>query len=399
MFLGKFNRYLLFEVLKLFAFAVVALTMLIAVVLVGQELLAKGLGYLAIAKLAPFTFLIALQYSVPATLLFSVCCVYGRISADNEIVALKSAGLSPFRIIYPVLALGLIISIPSVWLNDMAMSWGKPGIDRVVLRSVEEVVYSMLRTHRSYTTAQGLSIHVQDVEDRWLVQPTIIIFNETTGKPMTISAERAKISIDAEKDQLIIELKNSHGEINNEQSTRFRIPGVERIPLPLTQASKTGQYVSPSQFSIGQIPAELSKQAEQNDRRGEQLACEFAMGLVSGRFESLDNQRIKTLQAELNETQKRLARLKLEPQRRLAQGFTCLFFVWMGVPLSILIRSADYWWTFGLCFIPILLTYYPLFGLALDRVKDGSWPAISLWLGNAALLFIGTYLMRKVIYR
>jgi lipopolysaccharide export system permease protein len=80
-------------------------------------------------------------------------------------------------------------------------------------------------------------------------------------------------------------------------------------------------------------------------------------------------------------------------------GFSCFFFVWMGVPMAILIRSADYAWTFGLCFVPILLIYYPLFGLALDRAKDGEWPAMSLWLGNLVLFLLGTWLLRRVVWR
>jgi len=139
---GKFNRYILWDVLKLFSLTAFALTLVISLGLVGQQLIMEGIGWLAVIKLLPFICLIALQFSLPATLLFSVCCVFGRISADNEIVALKSAGISPLKIIRPMVLLGLLLSIPAVWINDMAVSWGKPGMERVILRSVEEVLYN-----------------------------------------------------------------------------------------------------------------------------------------------------------------------------------------------------------------------------------------------------------------
>lgn len=397
---GKFNRYILWDVLKLFSLTAFALTLVISLGLVGQQLIMEGIGWLAVIKLLPFICLIALQFSLPATLLFSVCCVFGRISADNEIVALKSAGISPLKIIRPMVLLGLLLSIPAVWINDMAVSWGKPGMERVILRSVEEVLYNRLRTRRSYETDKGFTIHVKDVENRWLIEPTIFLFNESTGKPMTINAEKAQISIDAENDRLVIELVNSYGEINNDQSTRFRLPGSERIAMPLTQASRSGgKSISPSQYAMNEIAKESATQMATNERRRESMAVHVAVGLATGRFSQLNDGKIQLLQSQVEENQKRLTRLKLEPARRWALGFSCLFFVWMGVPMSILIRSADYAWTFGLCFVPILLIYYPIFGLALDRAKDGAWPSASLWLGNLSLFLLGTWLMLRVLKR
>jgi lipopolysaccharide export system permease protein len=400
MFPGKFNRYILWDVLKLFSTTALAMTLVISLGLVGQQLIMEGIGWLAILKLLPFICLIALQFSLPATLLFSVCCVFGRISADNEIVALKSAGISPFRVIRPMVVLGFLVSVPAVWINDMAVSWGRPGMERVILRSLEEVLYNRLRVRRSYETDKGFTIHVQDVQNRWLIQPTIFLFNESTGKPMTINAEKAQISIDPDNDRLVIELVNSYGEINHDQATRFRLPTSEKISMPLTLASKKGrQSTTPSQFTISDIPQEIATQTSANERRRELMAVQVAVGVGMGRYSQLNDQKIQSLQYMVNFNQKLLVRLKLEPARRWALGFSCFFFVWMGVPMAILIRSADYAWTFGLCFVPILLIYYPLFGLALDRAKDGEWPAMSLWLGNLVLFLLGTWLLRRVVWR
>jgi lipopolysaccharide export system permease protein len=400
MFPGKFNRTVLWDVLKLFSITALAMTLVISLGLVGQQLVMEGIGWLAILKLLPFICLIALRFSLPATLLFSACCVFGRMAADNEIVALKSAGISPFRVIRPMVVLGFLVSVPAVWIEDLAVSWGRPGMERVILRSIEEVLYNRLRARRSYETDKGFTIHVQDVQNRWLIEPTIFLFNDSTGKPMTINAEKAQISIDPENDRLVIELVNSYGEINNDQSTRFRLPGSEKISMPLTQASKNGsQSASPSQFAISDIPNEIATQTATNDRRRESMAVSVAVGLALGRYSQLDDPKIQSLQETVNASQKFLVRLQLEPARRWALGFSCFFFVWMGVPMAILIRSADYAWTFGLCFVPILLIYYPLFGLALDRAKDGSWPAMSLWLGNVVLFILGTWMLRRVVWQ
>jgi lipopolysaccharide export system permease protein len=102
---------------------------------------------------------------------------------------------------------------------------------------------------------------------------------------------------------------------------------------------------------------------------------------------------------ELEDARQRLCRLQTERWRRWANGFSCFFFVLVGAPLAIWMRSADLWTTFGACFLPILLIYYPLLMLGIDRAKTGAWPPYSVWLGNLLLLAIGLALVRRVIVK
>ena len=378
----------------MFVISLVAMTFVISLVFVGQELIGADLSYLDVVKLMPYIFLIALQFSVPATILFSVCCVYGRISADNEIIALKSAGISPMCVFRPVVVLGVLISVPSVWLNDLAVSWARPAMQLVILRSFEEIIYRGLSSKKAYNSEKGFAIHVQEVKDRWLIKPNI--WMQSDNQLRTITAERAKISIDPIEDKMVIELIDAF--IARDGHEQIRYPGSLPVEMPLVLAAKSGtKSTSPSQYSISQIPRELSRQNGLNDRRREKLATRYSIALASGRYVSLNDAASQRLGAEIIDTEKKLSRLKTEPMRRWALGFSCLAFVWMGVPMAILIRSADYWWTFGVCFIPILLIYYPIFGLSLEFSKDGTWPASSLWLGNVTLALIGTWLMRKVV--
>lgn len=393
MFPVKFTRYVLWDVLKMFALSLLAMTLVISLVMVGQELISKDLSYLEVAKLMPYILLMALQFSVPATILFSVCCVYGRIAADNEIIALKSAGISPMCIFRPAVVLGALLSVPSVWLNDMAVSWAEPAMQNVILRSLEEIIYRGLNSKKAYNSEKGFAIHVQEVKERWLIRPTIWMQSDNGTK--TIVAEAAKISIDRTEDKMVIELIDAF--IDDGQN-KIRHPGSLPIDMPLGFASKNGSNSKrPSQYSIGQIPGELSRQEGLNNRRREKLATRYSIALASGRYVALNDATSQTLRAEVADTEKKLSKLKTEPMRRWAMGFSCLAFVWMGVPMAVLIRSADYWWTFGVCFFPILLIYYPIYGLTLGFSKDGTWPASSLWLGNVTLALIGTWLMRIVV--
>ena len=94
--------------------------------------------------------------------------------------------------------------------------------------------------------------------------------------------------------------------------------------------------------------------------------------------------------------QRRLVRLRMEPWRRWSTGFSCLCFVLVGVPLAIRNKSHDTMTTFGKCFLPTLLLYYPLLMLALDRAKAGVWPPYVVWLPNIIMLLVGLWLIKKV---
>ena len=53
--------------------------------------------------------------------------------------------------------------------------------------------------------------------------------------------------------------------------------------------------------------------------------------------------------------------------------------------------------TFGICFIPILLFYYPLLIYGVDRSKAGAFPPISVWLANVVLIAWGLWVLRNVV--
>ena len=168
----QLTRYVLFELIAVFSITLAGITLLLILVGVAQKALSEGLGPGPVLRMVPYVVPVALQVSVPATILLAACSVFGRMSADNEIVAIKSLGISPMVVVYPALVLAFLVSLIAVWINDIAVSWGRTGIYRVVVESVEEVAYGRLRTQRAYTTRQ-FSINVKDVSGRRLIRPSI----------------------------------------------------------------------------------------------------------------------------------------------------------------------------------------------------------------------------------
>lgn len=392
----KFNRYLLWEVTKLFVVALTAFTTVIMLAGVVQQLLSQGLGAMAILELLPYVLPISLQFAIPATLLFAVCSVYGRVSADNEILAVMASGVPPFKIMAPTLVLSLLISLVAVWLNDIAFSWGRPGINRVVMHSLEQVAYSYLSSQGSYSSAQGFSIHVHGIgpDGRELIMPTITPPQADGGEPISISAKSARLKMDPVTEMLRIELVDTEVSYGETFSSK---PGVSHLDIPLSDATRKGTSVGhPTEYSMRQIGYEMQQQQNAIVETEEILAARAAMGLAAGKYEWLDDERTHQSLRSISGGRSRLYRLNSEPWRRWASGFSCLFFVWVGIPLAVWMRSADHWTSFGACFMPILLIYYPVFAIGQGHAKDGSWLPVSMWLGNLVLFLVGAWWMRKI---
>jgi lipopolysaccharide export system permease protein len=133
------------------------------------------------------------------------------------------------------------------------------------------------------------------------------------------------------------------------------------------------------------------------DQLEQMMAGRTALGLLSGRMEQTTPAAVHWERHELGRARERLRGIDVEPWRRWANGFSCLCFVLVGAPMAIRMRNADFLTSFFLCFLPILVVYYPLFILGVDQAKDGTVPPIAVWLGNALVALWGWWLLRGVI--
>jgi lipopolysaccharide export system permease protein len=389
------TRYVVWELLKIFLLLLLGLTLVVMLILVGQQALRMNLGIIPTLRVAQFILPQALAFAVPAAILFSVCFVYGRMSADNEVTAIKALGVSPGAVLWPGYVLAVILSLWGVWLNDLAFSWGHDGVQRVVLQSVEEIAYRLLRAQKTYSNNK-FSITVRDVDGRALIRP-IMIFQPNNDVPaLTLHAQRAELRSNLERNTLRIIVTDFF--IESADGMTIQNSGTSEQEIPLSYASaKEARTDSPSHLPLAQISSAVAEQREYIAQIEDSQAADIGLNLLSGDFASLSDQAWQEKRKKLTDARDRLYRLQTEPWRRWAGGFSCLCFVLVGAPLAIRLRNSDYLTTFAICFGPILLCYYPLFAYGLEAAKSGDLPPYVVWVANAACAAVGLWLLRSVL--
>jgi lipopolysaccharide export system permease protein len=386
------TRYVLSELIKVFLIALTGMTLFMVMVGVSREAYSQGLGLKQILLLIPYILPDALRFAVPGTILFAACSTYGRLAAANEVVAIKAQGISPMAILWPVFIFAFLVSLVGVWLNDLAASWGREGTRRVVIESVEEIVYKKLQQQRSYSSRQ-FAINVKGVEGKKLIRPTFTFAASDDSPGATISSQDAELRTDLVASTLTLLCHNSTIDVGGERC--FYPDTFERV-VPLDEASRRSGR-SAADIALSQIPQEIRAQKDEIDGEQQRMALMAGEQMIRGDFAGLAGGAWSGPQSNLQSQRVRYFRLLMEPQRRWANGLSCLCFVLIGAPMAILMRNADFLTSFFVCFVPILLIYYPLLIVGVDQAKLGTLPPWSVWTGNAILALCGIWLMRRVI--
>lgn len=389
----RLTRYTVWEFLKVFMLALAGMTSFFVLIGIGREAVDHGLGPGPVLRMLPYILPESMRFSIPAAALLATCTSFGRMSGDNEIVAIKAMGISPIAVMMPVFVIGFLISVLGVWMNDLAVSWGRQGMARVLSESIEQIAYGMLRTQHAYSDDR-FSITVKDVKGRRLILPALTFNSEDGEAGVTVTAREAVLRRNPGTETLSIFLKDVWAEGPNRAEGMFRGRYEQKIDLG---SFGKGEQLSPSDYPLARIPDEGVAQAQKIRRLEYGLASQAAFQMLAGDFHDLGDQQWQSHETDLKRARFRLNRLRTEPWRRWSNGFSCFFFVLIGTPWAIHRRNSDFISNFFLCFMPILLLYYPLMEYGVNRAKAGELPQYGVWMGNACCALIAVWLIQRVL--
>jgi lipopolysaccharide export system permease protein len=390
------QRYILIELIRILVLIIGVMTVLLVFVGVFREATERGLGPLQALQIIPYIVPSMLPFTIPATLLLAVCVVYGRMSADYEVTAAKAAGVNVMSLLFPAFFLGGVLTVCSLLLNDQVIPWSMRNIERVVTLAMEDIFFDVLSSQNLVEDPQqGYSISVASVdrEQRRLIMPNIRYTpkGQQSGS-FVAQAREATLRFDLERQEIVLHLIDAWLDAPGKMQGRVKD---KEIALPMELG---GGRIKPRQLTIRDIEDMLKKLRNNSVELAETQAIETAFALSLGEFDSLATnefqQRSDLIRSNLSQSRKH----HTEFHSRFALSCSCFFFVFVGGPFAILQARRQFLTTFFLCFLPILLVYYPVLLLMLSLSKQGTvHPGWAMWAGNVILLISAGFILRKTV--
>lgn len=383
--MGIIQRRLIWETMLIIVFTNAAALLLLTTTGAIKEAIDRGLPIHVVLDLLPYLVPEALRFTMPAAVLYAVCHVVGRMAAAHEFTALKSLGIDPLRALAPLLFLSTLLSLLTFWFYDVCAHWSRPNMQRIFVTSICDVAYGTLQVDKSFATPQ-VSITVRQVDDRRLLDPIITVAKLDDSPPMTLSAEEASLSYDSKNHALCLVSFGTTIDVAGRGTVYWPGPFQHRLPLP-------GWRHEAHKLSPAALPVSLLGEQEGFEReRSHTLAAQIA----ALKQQPGEEANLHTLESQYRASRERAFRLAAESQRRLANGFGCLCFALTGTAVAMWLRSGDTAKTFFLCFLPILLVYYPLLVSGETLARQGIAPGLSVWLADAVLFAIATVMLVRM---
>ena len=163
------------------------------------------------------------------------------------------------------------------------------------------------------------------------------------------------------------------------------------MPLPANLANDANRRARDMTWQ--EILAKRQEWLESIDRSGDEIQVATAK-VDSNPADANLSKHVVNLQNRLKHERQQLRFLDVELQMRPALSFGCLCFILVGCPVGIWFSRGDYLSAFITCFLPVVVSYYPLMLCGTGMAKDGKLDIVTLvWgadlmLASAGLLLI-----------
>jgi lipopolysaccharide export system permease protein len=383
------------ELLKIFFLSLFGLTGIILLGGVVSEAMKNGFGPMQILAAIPLLLPSLLPFTVPTTTLFATCIVYGRLAADNEILALKSAGVHIIHVMWPALFLGTVTSAVTMFCYMDVIPYTGYVLRNHLVGEVEELLYAMLRKD-GCIRKHNLSweIHVQNVDGRKLQD---VIFQRKSpngdGIDTVARAREAELRVDLAHKQINVHMRDCH--ITQKDGT---VAYVESRIWPLDIVGDWGpgpnkiRAMDMTWSELAEYEAKMQEEKEEFSRKIAALQAEQNLaGLRPG------DDRIGNMSKEHKHRGDMVLQIRAERNLRPALALGCLCFAVVGCPVGIWFSKSDYLSAFITCFLPIVIVYYPLVFCMNDLSRAGRIQAcVGMYSADLLMLLTGGVLFHRL---
>lgn len=387
-------RMIFWELAKVFLMSLVGITGILLMASIVAEATQQGLGPAQILAAIPLLIPSTLPYTIPATTLFAACVVYGRLAADNEILAIKSAGVNIFMAVKPGMILGLLISACTMGLYYHIIPYTHYLLRSMVFSDADELLYSVLRKHNMINYPQmPYSMFVKGVQGRKLISPIFKRRSDRSGTDVVAHAREADLRVNMAKRQIFVHMRFGVATMEDGSHLDF-VDKVWEVPLPEDWKAET--HKRPRAMTWVELGSRREKLLNDLAAAEQSLAEVAEQGSQSSRPpDGMTN--YQNLVDRARFIRQQALELKVEMLMRPALALGCFFFILVGCPVGIWFSRSDFLSSFITCFLPIVIVYYPLVLCGTNMAKEDRFhPEPLVWMANGVIGIIGLVLFTRL---
>jgi len=261
------NRYIFKEIAYPF---IIILFILTFVLLMGKILqimdlvINKGVSVFSILEIIFFLLPSFMLFTVPIALLIAILIAMGRLSADNEITALKTSGISLMQIYYPVAVASLIAFAFTIFTSYFLVPQSNFATKRLLFNIVQQNATIGIKEKVFNADFKGFLFYAEKIPDNKNYMEGIIVSdNRIIGEQNTILAKRAYLVSDPEsmKVKLTLEDGSIHtvsSDLKNYRKIDFKSYDIN-LDLSTALASIDESSKSSTEMTVRELLAKMKK--------------------------------------------------------------------------------------------------------------------------------------------
>jgi lipopolysaccharide export system permease protein len=355
-------NYIFKEIVLLTAAIIGVLTFLLVAVnmfKVVQMIMYTDLPMWLTAKFVLLAIPLTLTITIPAGLLAGVMIVFGRMSSDRELLALKAAGIGLAPIVAPVIIMAFILSGVDFWLIATVVPECQKESNGMRHEIVTNNPLALFTPEMVIDKIPGWKIVFAKKEGSQLDDVQLWRFDSYNHVTTSIRARKATVDLDLEHQQLVMTLLNGKQEEYPHDADAMKVH-VGGHGNQMVEAVSLNSFYEKVQRKLAWMTLPEIEDiiiAMQSAPTGEQASPYLT-----------------------------------ELQARISFSLTTFTFVVVGIPLAIQTQRRET--SFGIIItFAIVLLYYVMGQVAHALKADaGLYPELIIWLPNILFQTVGFYL-------
>lgn len=354
-------RYIFKEIAIVFFMILFVLTfvLLIGKILQVMDMIVnKGVSLTSIVKIIIFLLPSFLTFTIPVALLISILITAGKLSADNEITALKASGVSLLQIFYPVAVASLLAFAFTMFVSQVLLPRSTFSTKNLLFEVASQNASIGISEKVFNADFKDLLLYADRISpDGQYMEGVMVSDNRIIGEPNTILAQRAFLVSNPKLMRVKMRLENGSIHTVSKDFKNYRKIDFDRYDINLD-------------LSVG-----LASLGDEHKRSEDMTLNELL-------------KKMKTFEIENN----KFRELALELHGRFSVPLACIFFGLLALPLGI--RSHRAVKSRGFAVGIILATFYYLLRIGGEAFAETGYisPVIGVWTPNIIFALLGIYL-------